>query len=403
MNVLFLSISTIPDVNLHSISLDLIREFQHNGHEVCIVCALEKNSTHPTYASVEEGFRIVRVQIGGNKKANFLEKGITTLTEPSKYVKAIKRYLSDVRFNLILHPTPPITQEKTIEFVKKRDGAISYLLLKDIFPQNSVDLGILSKSGVKGILYGWFRRIEKRLYRNSDFIGCMSQENVEYLLRHNPWIPREKIEVCPNSIEVIDKSMDGERKISFRKKYGIPLEKKAFIYGGNLGKPQGIPFLIRCLKAAADRQDFFFVIVGDGTEYERLRVFFEKEACGNGILIKKLPKEEYDCLAAACDVGLIFLDHRFTIPNFPSRLLSYLQARLPVLACTDPCTDLGKVITEGGFGWWRESNDEEGFLSSLDLAIHADCRKMGDLGFQYLEAHYSVKTQYCTIMKRIGK
>ena len=53
----------------------------------------------------------------------------------------------------------------------------------------------------------------------------------------------------------------------------------------------------------------------------------------------------------------IFLDHRFTIPNFPSRLLGYMQAKLPVLACTDKNTDIGKVVVEGGFGWWCESND----------------------------------------------
>ena len=40
-------------------------------------------------------------------------------------------------------------------------------------------------------------------------------------------------------------------------------------------------------------------------------------------LMSKLPKDDYDRMVAACDVGLIFLDHRFTIPNFPSRLLLY--------------------------------------------------------------------------------
>ena len=52
-------------------------------------------------------------------------------------------------------------------------------------------------------------------------------------------------------------------------------------------------------------------------------------------------------LANSCDVGLIFLDKRFTIPNFPSRLLSYMQASMPVLAATDVNTDIGKVIEEG--------------------------------------------------------
>ena len=103
------------------------------------------------------------------------------------------------------------------------------------------------------------------------------------------------------------------------------------------------------------------MIVGDGTEYGVLERYVEWDKPVNVKLMKSLPKEDYDTMVGACDVGLIFLDHRFTIPNFPSHLLPYMQAKLPVLAVTDPNTDIGKVITVGGFGWWVESNDAELF------------------------------------------
>ena len=119
---------------------------------------------------------------------------------------------------------------------------------------------------------------------------------------------------------------------------------------------------------------------------------------GNMKLMKRLPKEDYDCLVGACDVGLIFLDHRFTIPNFPSRLLGYLQAKLPVLACTDPNTDIGTVIAEGGFGWWCESNDADAFGKRLAAAVAADLPAMGQRGFAYLNEHYTVERAYQTIM-----
>jgi len=37
---------------------------------------------------------------------------------------------------------------------------------------------------------------------------------------------------------------------------------------------------------------------------------------------------------------MIFLDYRFQIPNFPSRLLSYMAAGMPVIVATDPNTDM---------------------------------------------------------------
>ena len=402
MNILFISISSIPDTKLHSISLDLLREFQRHGHDICILCALEKTDSKPTYYSEEEGFKIVRVHIGGNKKASIIEKGITTVTEPYIYITAIKKYYKNEKFDLVLYPTPPITQVKTVEYVKTRDGAKSYLLLRDIFPQNAVDIGMMSKSGFKGLLYNHFRRVEKILYQVSDYIGCMSQANVDYVLKHNPEIDPTKVEVCPNTIDVIDKSIDEETRIVIRKKYGLPLDKMIFVYGGNLGKPQGIPFVMNCMRDCKDINDVFFVIVGDGTEYEKIDEYTRKENQENLKLMKKLPKEDYDNLVAACDVGLIFLDYRFTIPNFPSRLLSYMQAKIPVLACTDSNTDIGKVITEGGFGWWCESNDSNAFVDKVQAALDMDLKvaKIAkDKEYQYLLDNYTTKCAYEKITK----
>lgn len=404
MNVLFISISSLPHVSEHGISLDLIHEFKRQGHNMYIICALEKRDNQETYIAEEDGCKILRVKIGNNKRANIIEKGLTTVLLPKKYIAAIKEYYSDVKFDLILYPTPPVTQVETVEFIKRRDGAKSYLLLKDIFPQNAVDIGMMSKSGIKGLLYRHFRRTEKKLYKVSDYIGCMSQANVDYVLKHNPEVDPNKVEVCPNSIEVIDKSVDEKARVEIRRKYGIPLDKIIFVYGGNLGKPQDIPFIIECMKASSNIEEAFFVIVGDGSEYGKLEEYVKSANQSNLRLMQRLPKEDYDTLVGACDVGLIFLDHRFTIPNFPSRLLGYMQAKIPVLAVTDPNTDIGKVIVDGGFGWWCKSNNADGFANLVDKAMNDITNTMINplAEWNYLVNNYNALTAYQIIVRRIG-
>ena len=401
MNVLFISISSLPHVSEHGISLDLIHEFRRQGHNMYIICALEKRDNQETYIAEEDGCKILRVKIGNNKRANIIEKGLTTVLLPKKYIAAIKKYYSDVKFDLVLYPTPPVTQVETVEYIKKRDGAKSYLLLKDIFPQNAVDIGMMSKSGIKGFLYRHFRRTEKKLYKVSDYIGCMSQANADYVIKHNPEVDPNKIEVCPNSIEVIDKSVDEKSRVEIRRKYGIPLDKKIFVYGGNLGKPQDIPFIIECMKASRSIEEAFFVIVGDGSEYGKLEEYVKSANQSNLRLMQRLPKEDYDTLVGACDVGLIFLDHRFTIPNFPSRLLGYMQAKIPVLAVTDPNTDIGKVIVDGGFGWWCESNSAEGFSRMAASIENIGLQSMGEKAYCFLINNYIVERAYSIIEKRI--
>ena len=401
MNILYVSISGYSHMDQHSIFLDLLHEFKRNGHSVFVVCSLGNRKGSRTNLSVENNYNVLRVKTGNNTSSNLVKKGLTAVNLPKQYIAAIKQYFSDVTFDLVLYPTPPITHVDTVKYIKQRDHAKTYLLLKDIFPQNAVDLGMMSKSGFKSIIYRYFRNKEKELYAVSDWIGCMSQANVDYVLKHNPEVDPRRVEVCPNSIEVFDKSVDDKTRNEIRTKYGIPLDKKVFIYGGNLGKPQGIPFLMQCLEKCRNVQDSYFLVVGNGTEFGLLEKYAKEANQANFKLAQRLPKEDYDTLVAACDVGMIFLDHRFTIPNFPSRLLGYMQAKLPVLAVTDPNTDIGKVIVDGGFGWWCESNDAEKFCEVVKSIIHSDLSQKRDNAYSYLLNHYTVEICYNKIMNRV--
>lgn len=403
MNVLFLTIGRMESIANRGIYTDLLRCFIENGDEVYTVSSYEKRTKSKTELIMDNGVHMLHVKIGNITKCSIIEKGISTVLIESQFIKAIKKYYKDIKFDLVIYSTPPITFVNAVKYVKKRDGAKTYLLLKDIFPQNAVDLGMMKKSGVKGLLYKYFRDKEKKLYAVSDKIGCMSQANADYVLEHNPEISPEKVEICPNSIEVTNERLTPEQKAETRQKFNIPTDKTVFIYGGNLGRPQDIPFIIECLKANADFDDRFFVICGTGTEYPKLKNYIDAEKPANVLLINGLPKNEYESFVGCCDIGLIFLDHRFTIPNFPSRLLSYMQKGMPVLACTDPNTDIGKVITDGNFGWWCESNSPENFSRSIEISLKSDFEALGENGLNYLNKNYKAEDSYSIITKTVRK
>ena len=401
MNILFLTIVRLDDIEVRSLYPDLLRQFRDQGHQVYIVFPNQKRTGQKTEAYEKHGAHMLGVQIGNITECGVIEKGVSTLMIETQYKRAIQKYFSDVKFELVMYSTPPITLAGVVKYIKERDGAKSYLLLKDIFPQNAVDLGMMTTTGPKSIIYKMFRKKEQKLYALSDTIGCMSPANVEFVLKHNPEIPAEKVEVCPNCIEPMDMSVTQEERISMRQKYGIPQDKVVFVYGGNLGKPQGIPFLIDCIRSQKDNTDAFFLVVGSGTEYGKLEQFAQNEPQDNFKLMDSLPKDDYDRMAASCDVGMIFLDHRFTIPNFPSRLLAYMQAKLPVLCCTDPNTDIGRIAEEGGFGWWCESNSTEQFSDKVNAACTADRITMGKAAEDYLGEHYTATLGYEIIMEHL--
>ena len=420
MNVVFLTLVRINDIEERGIYQDLMRKFRDEGHQVYIVTAAERRLGQETSVVDSHGVKILNVKTLNVQKTNIVEKGLGTLLIERQFKAAIKKYLGGVKFDLITYSTPPITFTNVVKYLKQQNPqAVSYLQLKDIFPQNAVDIGMMSTTGVKGLLYKFFRRKEKKLYAFSDYIGCMSPANVEFVLKHNPEVDAKRVEVAPNSLELKAYSLqDGQEKAEryyIRKKYNLPTDKPIFIYGGNLGKPQGIDYLIKCLDAVKGRADCHFVVVGTGTELPKLQEWYDGlrlTAYGlkantnstnhtNVTVMKGLPKKDYDMLVKYCDVGLIFLDHRFTIPNYPSRLLSYLEYKMPVVCATDVNTDIGKIAEENGYGYWCESVNPEDFTALVDKMLAADRKAMGEKGYEFLKENYTVENTYNAIMKHI--
>lgn len=400
MKVLFLTISRLVDLSERNIYNDLMREFRDEGHDVYIVSPRERRYGEKTSLTTNNGVHILGVRTLNLIKTNILEKGLGQALMQRQFIKAIDKHLKEISFDLVLYSTPPITLNGVVMHLKKcHPNIVSYLMLKDIFPQNAVDIGMF---GEKSFFNSFFRRKEKELYKASDYIGCMSPANVEYVLEHNPEVKPNKVEVAPNSVEL--SNSDGLEDIDVRgvrEKYGIPTDKPVFIYGGNLGKPQGIDYLIKCLDANKDRQDCYFLVVGNGTEYPKLSDWYHNNSGRSVKLLQSLPKQDYDILVRSCDVGLIFLDHRFTIPNYPSRLLSYLENKMPVLCATDVNTDIGKIAEENGYGYWCESVKPEDFTALVDKMLASDRKAMGEKGYEFLKENYLVENTYNAIMSHV--
>lgn len=398
MNILFLTLGSF-EKNSRGIYMDLLLELKNQGHNIYVISPLERRYKQKTRLESINGINILKINTLNIKKINKVEKMISTLTIEKIYINGIKRYYKDITFDLVIYTTPPITFAKVISFIKNRDKCKSYLLLKDIFPQNAVDLNMIKKNG---LIYKFFRKKEISLYRQADYIGCMSKGNVDYLLKDNAYINQDKVEVNPNSIipsNFIVNELKNVNKLRVKNK--LPIEKIIVAYGGNLGKPQSIDFLIEILKDNKKNNNIFFFIAGSGTEYEKLKTAIATEKVENVVLQKYLPEEKYNEILKVCDVGLILLDKKFTIPNIPSRILSYMNVGIPVIAATDKNTDLGEIIQKGNFGFSCESGDLYSFNKLLNVFINDRniMKKMGVNARAYLENNYTARYSADIILK----
>jgi hypothetical protein len=148
LKIIFLSLVHINTLEERGIYQDLLRQFVKSGHELTIVCPVERRTGLPTRLLQETGTTILHVRTLNVQKAPIWEKGLATISLNILLQRAIKKHLSAASFDLILYATPPITTTRLIRWLKQRDGAKSYLLLKDIFPQNAVDMGMIRNNSL---------------------------------------------------------------------------------------------------------------------------------------------------------------------------------------------------------------------------------------------------------------
>ena len=390
----------MEDMESQGIYSDLLKAFHSHGHEVLAIAPRERRTGLPTELADCGGVEVLRVAVGNIQKTNLIEKGVSTLVLKHEFLSALDGFAPGREFDLVVYATPPTTISGLVEAIKKRTGAKAYLLLKDIFPQNSLDLGMLSERGVKGLIYRYFKETERKTYAAADWIGCMSPANREYLLAHEQWLDPARVEVNPNTVTPRDMSrLDAT---SFKAKYGLPDDGRVFVYGGNLGRPQCVDFLVDVLWLNEAAPVGFFAIAGSGTDRPKLERFFAEARPRHAALLPNLPRDEYDAMLCACDVGLIILDPRFTIPNFPSRVLSYMQAGLPVVTATDGMCDMGRIAEANGFGVAGSSVSAEGFLDRCRALTDEDIAAMGRRSREYLEENYTAERSYELIMEHFN-
>lgn len=387
MKILYLTI-LFPNNGHRNLYTDLVDKLIYKGHEITVVVAEESKNIKKTQLKYENNAEVLRVKVGNQYGVGLIEKGYTTLKINPFLKAAIDKYLDSREYDLILYSTPPVTLSSLVKYCRKKFNARTYLMLKDIFPQNAVDLEIFSK---KSIFYYYFKMKENNLYKLSDKIGCMSTANMKYIIE-NSNVSNEKVEIFENTTRIQNPILINKDEI--RKQNQLPIDKVIFVFGGNLGKPQAIDFLLKGVENLSQYSKAYFLIIGDGVEKNKIMNYIQKEKPGNLMYLPKVEKSKYEKILKSCDVGLINLSYNFTIPNFPSRILNYMHEEIPILASTDVVTDIRELVeTDAKCGLWGASNDIDAFINNVKkLSENVNLRiKYGKNGRIFLQEKFNVE------------
>ncbi len=387
-----------PDMNKSfNMYTALVQEFHRNGHQVRAVGPALRGEK--TRVQTEAEVQVLRVKTLPLKNVPHFLKGLSNLFLPYQYQRAIKKYFPAEVYDLVVIPTPPITLVDLASSIKKAQGSKVYLMLRDIFPQNAVDLGFMKKGG---LIYRYFKGKEKKLYQVADHIGCMSQGNIAFIKKNNSGVSENKLHELKNFQISYQPSEANPNEI--RQKYDLS-DKFVVVFGGNMGKPQQLENVLELAQRCSEYSDVVFLLLGEGVRMRTLEKEIEALKIKNIRIQGTIPKQDYQNLISVCDLGLISLHKDFTIPNIPSKTLDYFNVGLPVLASIDRVTDYNQVLEEAGAGLWSFAGDHEQFKKNFDTLYQNKALRlqMGKNGRKYFEQNLTPDLAYKTIIQRLNQ
>lgn len=390
MRVLMIFWANPGDPSTSTLTKDLAQEFSYQGHDVTVVIPLEEKFNKPTYLAVEKDYKALYVKTGNYFNLDSkIEKAMTTFTIGNALLKGIMQHLADEKFDLIISRAPFLADPKLIVPLKKHYNCPAHLLLFDIFPQTAWDMGIIKSK----LIYSFFKHKEKQMLDAFSVIWCTSPGNAKYMSEHHPKLANGRIEWVYNYGFI--KPAPGINRSQMRKDFGYTDTDFIALFGGNMGVPQKLENILLLAKEALILKNAKFMFIGVGTEKKRMVQMATDMKLDNIKFIDYVPREKYELLAASCDIGLVSLDERFTIPNFPSKTTDYFKLSLPILGSLDKsaASDYGRILqNEVHAGFYAISGDIPTLFEQYkklyeDPALR---KSMGEKGRKFYEQELDV-------------
>lgn len=340
---------------------DLSREFVAQGHELTVIL--------PSWEIKEDfileqmdGFQVLRLKSPKTKDVNYARRTLSEFLMPFFMKRGYKKSpLHDEKWDGVAWYAPSIFHAPFVNDLKKSSDCKGYLIIRDIFPEWAVDMGLMGR----GIIYRFFSAVAHYQYSVADVIGVQTPGNLSYfevwkkkkgrkLAVLQNWLADTKPDSC--SIWINRTALAG---------------RKIFVYAGNMGIAQGMDILIDLAEKLKDRHDIGFLFVGRGSEAKRLAEESRKRSLDNIEFKDEIHPDEIPALYAQCSVGIVSLDQRHKSHNIPGKFLSYMQSGIPVLANINPGNDLAELIRSEGVGVVCENNDIQDLERKINILINS--------------------------------
>lgn len=372
MHILLLTDNFPPEVNAPaSRSYEHCRDWVRQGHKVTVITGAPNFPTGRVFDGYKnrlwsretvDGIQVIRVWTFITANAGTV---LRTIDYASFMASALPAALLVRKVDIVVGTSPqlftPCAGLAAATF-KRRPFVFE---LRDLWPESIKAVGAMRESR----LLSWLEALELFLYRHSDHIVSVTNSFRENLVSRG--IPRAKISVTMNGVD-LSRFRPQPRDEALAHSLGLS-GKFCVGYVGTLGMAHGLSTVVetaRMLLGRSDAQSIHFLLLGDGSEKERLKILCRDNGITNVTFLDSVRRSEVARYWSLLDLAVVHLKRQPLFETvIPSKLFECMAMGIPVLHGV--AGESAELVTKEGFGLVFEPENPSALMQAiLDLAAN---------------------------------
>lgn len=352
----------------------IVGQWVSDGHDVDVL------SSQPSYkAGVDNPRQPARERVDG---AN-----VVRLNLPSEAGRPLVRIVNALvlglgvfwqavvrkRYDVIMVSTsPPVLAGWFVAMAAKLTGARFIYHCMDIHPE----IGRISGEFRNPRVFSLLSRLDRWTCAQARPVVVLSDDMAETLIARRPEKP-------PKTAVINNFSVPSEGAASDELPFPWPSEPFVLLFAGNIGRFQGLDVLVDAMARVRGRQDIRLVMMGDGTEKERL----SRKAEENGAAVTFVghqPVEVAKAAMARASIGFVSLVPELYRYAYPSKTMTYLEQGCPVLVAVETRSCLARDVIDNGAGVAVPGGDVDALVNAI-LSPADDPESLGSMRQKALE------------------
>ena len=386
--------ASAPDTGGGGRHYELAKLLSEKGHDITVIASSYAGRKGQYYFPEEisskkfnDNFTFVRLKTKPAYKNTF-----TRFMNYNEYKLKASKYdnfevAPDVIIASSVHPLAWIAGYK----LSKKYNAKFIVEVRDLWPLSMYeDLSGL----IRKVVFTYFEALERKYYRLADAIITTAPYAYEYMEeKYN--INRDKVFHIPHGLDIdeFDKNLKLKDDILDNRLNKLLENNFCVTYTGALSKSEGLPTLVQAAKYLRDIDDMKIVIIGSGSERQKLEHIIENENLDNVVMIENQPQNTIPLTLKKSDILFCGLMERkvFKYGISKNKFYDYMAAGKPIVFASSV---RGSLIDKARAGITIKPHEPENLANTIRYIynnIDTLGKQYGRNGREYVEKYHTVE------------